>query len=192
MTVRAPRRETLNRHLPGDGHMWLMVLGDLVIFGAYFIVYMVHRAMTPAEFLASQEHLDVTFGVLNTIVLLTSSLFIARGVLAARGGHPATAIKLFYAAGGCGLIFIMVKVCEWSTELAAGHTVSDPFFSFYYVLTGMHLLHVALGMIILGVCVRELVPPDRRRISLIEQGAIYWHMADLLWIAIFALLYVLR
>ena len=61
-----------------------MVLGDLVIFGAYFLIFMIYRAMTPGEFLAAQQHLDITIGVVNTIVLLTSSWFVARGVLAAR------------------------------------------------------------------------------------------------------------
>jgi nitric oxide reductase NorE protein len=179
-------------HLPGDGHMWVMVLGDLVIFGAYFLVYMVHRALAPQAFLAAQHHLDVSTGVLNTVVLLTSSLFVARAVTATRAGRPGTAIRLIHAAEACGLLFAGLKAFEWTTEITAGHTVSDEFFSFYYVLTGVHLLHVALGMLILGVCVRELRDPLRRRVSLVEQGATYWHMVDLLWIIIFALLYVLR
>lgn len=178
-------------HLPGDTHMWVMVLGDLVIFGAYFVVYMVHRSMAPEQFLAAQRHLDVTAGVLNTVVLLTSSLLVARAVLAARDGRPVTAIRLLWAAGACGVLFMAVKGYEWSAEIAAGQTVSVPFFSFYYVLTGVHLLHVALGLLILGVCVREL-RSTRRRVTVLEQGATYWHMVDLLWVVIFALLYVLR
>ncbi len=67
-------------HTPGDGHIWLMVLGDLIIFGAYFIIFMVYRAMKPQEFLASQQHLNITIGVLNTLVLLASSWFVARSV----------------------------------------------------------------------------------------------------------------
>ena len=66
--------------------MWVMVLGDLIIFGAYFIVYMVHRAMAPQAFLDAQQHLDVTVGVVNTMVLLSSSWFVARSVQAARAG----------------------------------------------------------------------------------------------------------
>lgn len=89
-------------------------------------------------------------------------------------------------------MFIAIKAYEWSTELLQGHTVSNEFFSFYYVLTGVHMFHVALGLIILGVCVRELRSPLRRRVSLVEQGATYWHMVDLLWVAIFGLLYVMR
>ena len=64
--------------------MWVMVLGDLVIFGAYFIIFMIHRAMAPEQFLQSQQHLNLTVGVVNTLVLLTSSWFIARSVRRAR------------------------------------------------------------------------------------------------------------
>ena len=186
------RRAAEGPHLPGDGHMWVMVLGDLVIFGAYFIVYMVHRAMSPEAYLSAQQHLNVTIGVLNTLVLLTSSLFVVRAVDAARHGGSTAGTRLLYAAGGCGVLFIAIKGYEWWTEIVAGHTVSIEFFSFYYVLTGVHLFHVALGLIILGVCVRELRSPPRHRASLIEQGATYWHMVDLLWIVIFGLLYVMR
>lgn len=192
MTVMSDRPKTPNVHLPGDGHMWLMVLGDLAIFGGYFIVFMVHRAMAPEEFLSAQQHLDVTIGVVNTIVLLSSSWFVARGVFAAREGRPEIAVRFLRGAGACGLLFILIKVYEWSVALAAGYTVAIEFFSFYYVLTGVHMFHVALGLIILGVCVRELNSVERRRISFIEQGATYWHMVDLLWIAIFSLLYVMR
>ncbi|BBX04884.1 cytochrome C oxidase subunit III [Mycolicibacterium moriokaense] len=179
-------------HLPGDGAMWVMVLGDLAIFGAYFIVYMVHRAMAPQAFLSAQQHLDVTVGVVNTMVLLTSSWLVARSLYATRAGSHREAIRLIYAGGACGVLFIAIKAYEWSTELLQGHTVSNEFFSFYYVLTGVHMFHVALGLIILGVCVRELRSPLRRRVSLVEQGATYWHMVDLLWVAIFGLLYVMR
>jgi len=179
-------------HLPGDTHMWVMVLGDLAIFGAYFLIYMVHRAMAPEAFLAAHQHLDVTIGVVNTMVLLTSSLFVARSVYAARSGRPDRAIKLTYAGGACGVLFVAIKAYEWSLELRSGHTVGNEFFSFYYVLTGVHMLHVTLGLILLGVSVRELRAPKRRRITLVEQGATYWHMVDLLWIVIFGLLYVVR
>ena len=180
-------------HLPGDTHMWVMVLGDMVIFGAYFIIFMIHRAMKPEMFIASQQHLNITVGVFNTIVLLTSSLFIARSVLAARAGDHQRAIRLTYSGGAFGALFILIKAYEWTTETMAGYTMpTNEFFTFYYMLTGVHLFHVTLGLIILGVVVRELRNPRKRRLSTVESGAIYWHLIDLLWIAIFALLYVLR
>jgi hypothetical protein len=90
-------------------------------------------------------------------------------------------------------VFIVFKAYEWSTEVGQGHTISsNNFFMFYYMLTGAHLLHVLLGLLILGVVARELRNPRRRRMFMVESGATYGHMVDLLWIVIFALLYVVR
>jgi nitric oxide reductase NorE protein len=180
-------------HLPGDGAMWVMVLGDLVIFGAYFVIFMIYRAMAPREFLHAQQHLDINIGVLNTLVLIMSSLFVALSAQAARAGDHARALRLTYLGGLCGVAFILIKAYEWSAKIAQGYTIaSNQFFMFYYMLTGVHLFHVALGLVILGVVVRELRNPRRRRASMVESGATYWHMVDLLWVVIFALLYVMR
>ncbi|WP_237568896.1 cytochrome c oxidase subunit 3 [Mycolicibacterium lacusdiani] len=170
-----------------------MVLGDLVIFGAYFVIFMIHRAMSPDAFIASQQSLNVTVGVVNTVVLLTSSWFIARSVMAARDGDHERAIRLTFFGGGTGAVFIATKAYEWTTEMSAGYTLgANEFFGFYYMLTGVHLFHVALGLLILGIVVRDLRNPRKRRLSMVESGATYWHMVDLLWIIIFALLYVMR
>jgi nitric oxide reductase NorE protein len=180
-------------HLPGDIAMWVMVLGDFVFFGAYFIIFMVHRAMAPELFLQSQQHLNLTIGVVNTLVLLTSSWFIVRSVATARSGDYQGAVRLTYLGGACGVLFIAIKAYEWSAEIAAGHTMpANEFFLFYYMLTGVHLFHVGLGLLILGIVVRELRNPRKRRVSMVESGATYWHMVDLLWIVIFGLLYVMR
>ena len=94
-----PPRQT--RHLPGDSHMWVMVLGDLVIFSGYFVVFMVYRSMNRAEFLAAQQHLNITIGVINTVILLTSSWFVARAVLSTRAGDAARAVRLLWGGGVC-------------------------------------------------------------------------------------------
>jgi len=190
MTDVEGRRRT---HLPGDVHMWVMVLGDLMIFGAYFIMFMIFRALKPEEFLASQQHLNINIGVLNTLVLLASSWFIARSVQAARAADHTQALRLTYLGGLCGAAFIAIKAYEWSSKISQGYTISsNNFFMYYYMLTGVHVFHVVLGLLILGVCVRELRNPRRRRAFMVESGATYWHMVDLLWIVIFALLYVMR
>lgn len=179
-------------HLPGDGHMWVMVLGDLVIFGAYFLIFMIYRAMHPDEFLRAQQHLDITIGVVNTVILLTSSWLVARAVLAARAGRHEAAVRLTWAGGLGGVMFMACKGYEWVVKIGAGHTNSEMFYSFYYVLTGVHLIHVLIGLIALAVIVRELRNPSRRRASVVEASAVYWHMVDLLWVIIFGLLYVVR
>lgn len=180
------------RHLPGDRDIWVMILGDLIIFAGYFVIYMVYRGMYPDEFLQAQQHLNINLGVLNTVVLLTSSWFVARATLSVRADRYDQAVRLVWAGGFLGLLFMVIKCYEWYAKIDAGHTNSDTFYSFYYVLTGVHLVHVLIGLIVLGVLVRELHNPSRRRISVVESGAVYWHMVDLLWVIIFALLYVMR
>lgn len=186
-------RQPGNDHLPGDTAIWVMVLGDLIIFGSYFVIFMVHRTMAASEFLAAQQHLNLTIGALNTVVLLTSSWFIARSVVCARGGDVAAAIRLTYCGGACGVAFIAIKAYEWSAKIVAGYSLGQSeFFNFYYMLTGVHLFHVMLGLLIMGIVLRELRNPRKRRMPVIESGAVYWHMVDLLWVAIFCLLYVVR
>ncbi|WP_242639162.1 cytochrome c oxidase subunit 3 [Mycolicibacterium sp. S2-37] len=173
--------------------MWVMVIGDLLIFGAYFIIFMVHRALNPDDFLAGQQQLDLTVGAVNTVVLLTSSWFVARGVVAARVGNHTAAVRFTGCGAMCGALFIATKVYEWSATAGDGHSLSETeFFGFYYMLTGVHLFHVALGLLILGIVGRELRTPHRCRMPMVESGAVYWHMVDLLWIVIFTLLYVMR
>lgn len=189
VSEKAVRRPT---HLPGDGHMWVMVLGDLVIFSGYFVVFMIYRSMNRTAFLAAQQHLDVTIGAVNTVVLVTSSWFVARAVLRARAGDAGRAMRLVWGGAVSGGVFVVLKCYEWVREIAGGQTNSQMFYSFYYVITGVHLVHVLIGLIVLGVLIRELRVPGRRRVWVVESGATYWHMVDLLWVIIFALVYVVR
>jgi nitric oxide reductase NorE protein len=180
-------------HLPGDGNMWVFVLGDLVIFSCYFLIFMVYRHQERALFLESQQHLSLTVGAVNTLVLLASSWFVATSVQAARAGRYHRALRLTLLGGGCGVLFLAIKAYEWTSKIADGHTFpSNDFFMFYYLLTGVHLFHVALGLVFLGVTFVELRSPKLRRVSMVETAATYWHLVDLLWIVIFALLYVMR
>ena len=185
------RRALRDTHLPGDIDMWVMILGDLFFFGCYFVTYMVFRAMSPTEFAPAQRHLNIDIGVTNTVVLLTSSMFVALAVISARQAAAKTAQRLVLAAGACGVVFAALKAYEWHQEISRGFTIGNEFFSFYYALTGIHLAHLGLGLLVLGVVYRELRSPRGRRISLVEQGALYWHMIDLLWVVIFAILYLM-
>jgi nitric oxide reductase NorE protein len=180
-------------HLPSNKDMWVFVLGDLVIFSSYFIIFMVYRHQERQLFLESQQHLSLTIGVANTLVLLASSWFVAQSVQLTRAGEYERAVRLTVGGGLCGVVFIMLKAYEWSSKISHGMTFpSNDFFMFYYQLTGVHLFHVALGLVFLGVVFRELRNPQLRRVSMVETGATYWHMVDLLWIVIFAMLYVMR
>jgi nitric oxide reductase NorE protein len=187
----APARGT--PALPGDASMWVFVLGDMVIFGVYFVIFMVYRGHEQAVFLASQRHLSLASGAVNTLVLLAGSRFAALAVAAARAGDNRRASRLIAWCGLCGAAFLLIKAHEWYSLVSAGQTVQRTnFYMFYYAFTGVHLFHVLMGLIVLGVMLAELRRPAGRRTWLIEAGAIYWHMVDLLWIILFALLYLMR
>jgi nitric oxide reductase NorE protein len=190
--VPAPATAKTGRML-GDVNVWIFVLGDLVFFGAYFVIFMVYRHQETEIFLASQRHLSLIAGVLNTVVLLTSSRFVALAVQAARSGECERARRMISFGGLCGVVFVAIKAFEWAHEVSHGFTLArNDFFMFYFMLTGVHLFHVLLGLVILVVVNRELRSPERSRSWIIESGAVYWHMVDLLWVVIFALLYLMR
>jgi len=195
MTARpAPaRRLPAAGALPGDVGMWVFVLGDMVIFGAYFVIFMVYRAHEQGSFLAAQRHLSLASGALNTLLLLASSRFVALAVAVARAGDYRRARRLIGGGGLCGCGFLLVKAHEWYALVSAGLTVQrDNFFMFYYAFTGVHLFHVLAGLIVLVIMAAELRRPAGGRSWLVEAGAIYWHLVDLLWIILFALLYLMR
>jgi len=180
-------------HLPSGKDMWVFVLGDLVIFGGYFIIFMIYRHQQHALFLDSQRHLSITVGATNTLLLLTSSWFVARAVQSTRAGEGSRARRLTVLGGLCGVLFLLFKVYEWTSKISEGLTFPhNDFFMFYYMLTGVHVFHVALGLVFLGVVYNELRTRKAPRISMVETGATYWHMVDLLWVVIFALVYVMR
>ena len=177
----------------GDLNVWAFVLGDLVFFGAYYVILMVYRHQETRLFLASQQHLSLIAGALNTMVLLTSSRFVALAVQAARRGDREQSRRLIMYGGLLGVAFVVIKAFEWAYEISHGFTLTrNDFFMFYFMLTGVHLFHVLLGLVILAIVNRELRSPGPSRLWIIESGAVYWHMVDLLWIGIFALLYLMR
>jgi nitric oxide reductase NorE protein len=183
-----------SRRLPGDVNIWVFVIGDMLIFSAYFAAYLfADRVHNHALFLQSQQHLSQNLGFCNTLILLTSSLFVALGVHAARLGDQGIASRFVELAGGCGVVFLFVKASEWYAKLANGLTIStNAFFMHYYVMTGVHVVHVLIGLTFLVVLWRELRGATTPRMELVEAGGIYWHMVDFLWFLIFALLYLMR
>lgn len=186
------RNANVGNHIPGERSMWFFVVGDLFIFGVYFVGYMYYRGQDPGLFLASQARLNPDIGAINTIVLLTSSLFVALGTGAARRGKVIDAVRLFGLALAFGAAFPLLKLFEYVPEITAGLTPgTNLFFMYYFVMTGLHLCHVLLGLIILAFVVRNLRSSEPR-LSLVETGATFWHMVDVLWLVLFALLYLMR
>lgn len=180
-------------HIPGEAGMWIFILGDMTLFGAIMLVFLWDRRSDPAGFRDSAHHLIQPIGAVNTLVLLLSSYFVVRALTAHRVDGYAVAKRSVTGAVGCAAVFIVLKAVEYSSGIASGHTPSSgPFFTYYFVLTGLHLLHVVVGTALLLVWRRMLT---RRRQwtespKLVEGLASYWHMVDLLWVAIFALVYL--
>lgn len=191
----APSRRQTTDHVPGEVGIWVFVLGDMTVFGLLFAAYIVYRAQSFELYVHSQATLDRTYGLINTLLLLTSSCFVALGVGRARQAQNRSAARLFALALCCGVGFSLVKCLEYSAKLNAGITLnSNEFYAFYYMLTGLHFLHVIIGMLVLAF----LIGRTRRGfsaeadLSVLESGATYWHMVDLLWIVIFPLLYLMH
>ena len=181
------------RFVPGQPDMWAFALFETLLFTSYFAVYLFNRAHNEELYLQSQSHLELWVGVLNTIVLLTSSWSIARCVQAARAGSYRDALSAASLTAGFGALFLVCKVVEWARLIRMGNTLTtNDFFMHYFFLTGLHCLHLLIGFVVLGVIVYQLRGPARRCQTLVETCATYWHTVDLLWVLIFALLYVVR
>jgi nitric oxide reductase NorE protein len=187
-----PKRE---RHLPGEEGVWVLIFGDMLLFGVFFATFLYYRGREPELFAESQTHLSVGIGVVNTLLLLCSSLLVVTGVRAIRHGATHLAPAMFAGAFLCGAGFGFDKYIEYSGKIAQGITpATNNFFMYYYILTGLHMFHVIIGMGVLTYMYFQARKPDMtaRRFAYIEGGACFWHMVDLLWIVLFPLIYLVR
>ncbi|GGI22198.1 cytochrome c oxidase subunit 3 family protein [Bradyrhizobium guangdongense] len=173
--------------LPGDPMIWVLIFSELVAFGLLLGAFMVARAIHPAVFAAGQATLDSHLAGLNTLVLVSSGWAAARGTAAARCSHKWTARGWLFGAMALGTLFIGIKLFEYAGEIALGNGLeTSPFFTLYFLLTGFHLLHVGLGIVILAVVSRSA------SVTGVETGAAFWHMVDLLWIVMFPIIYLVQ
>jgi nitric oxide reductase NorE protein len=180
-------------HVPGEIGLWVFILGDMTLFAAIMLVFLWERRANPLLFHQSAHQLMQPVGAINTLVLLVSSYLVVRALFAHRNADFGAARRLIAAAIGCAVIFAGLKAVEYHAEISAGHTpASGTFFTFYFVLTGLHLLHVIVGSALLLTW--QVVLGRQRTWSatqkLAESIGCYWHMVDLLWVAIFALVYL--
>lgn len=183
------------RRMPAEEGVWVFLLGDMTVSAILFSVYLFYRGQDSNLFNTSQLKLNQTFGVINTLVLLTSSLLVVTAVRAVRQNAFQLARTLTYGAMACGVIFVMNKVIEYSQKISHGIVPgTNQFFMYFYVMTGLHLFHVVIGMALLGLIVKLTRKPtltDREH-GYLEGAACFWHMVDLLWIVIFPLLYLVK
>jgi nitric oxide reductase NorE protein len=188
-------RERPPRHVPGEPGIWVLLFGDLAVFTILFSVYLVERGKQPALFAASQVKLNQTFGAINTLVLLGSSLFVVFATRAIKTERLRSQAPLLTLGGtALGVCFVCIKATEYYQKISAGVTPNtNQFFMYYFVLTGLHLFHVTIGLIVLLLLSRLATkPPTGGRIAFFEVGACFWHLVDLLWIVIFPLIFLVR
>ncbi|TAM65694.1 cytochrome c oxidase subunit 3 [Mycobacterium sp.] len=183
------------RKIPGEEGIWVFVLGDMMVFALFFATFMYSRGKNRAVFASDHTELHVALGTINTVLLLLSSLLVVLAVQRVLAGRRAGAWRLVAAAMSCGAGFIVVKAVEWTQLFAADKGVgSGEYFSYYFMFTGIHLLHVVIGLAVLGrliVVIRQTEFADKQA-RLCETGGIFWHMVDLLWVVLFALFYLVR
>ncbi|MGR0188825.1 cytochrome c oxidase subunit 3 family protein [Azospirillum aestuarii] len=171
--------------LPGNPMMWILILGELAAFGAMFIGFAVTRALDPAIFDASQAQLDRLLGGVNTMVLVTSGWLVAVAVRRRASGLSHRPLML--GAMALGGVFLAVKAVEYGDKIGRGLTLeTNSFFQLYYLLTGFHAMHVAAGIVILGIVTWW------DSLENLETGAAFWHMVDLIWVLLYPIVYLLR
>jgi len=195
VSTRPAERPPGGLHIPGEAGTWIFIFGDMCVFSVFFAYYLVSRGDDPVLFEQSQDMLNRNFGALNTIVLLVSSLLVVLAVKAMRATRRDLAQRLVVGAFLCGITFVVVKVLEYHERIAAGQTpMANDFYLLYFLLTGLHLFHLVLG---LGVLTSLWVLAGKARLSAhqwayFEGGTCFWHMVDLLWIVLFPLLFLVR
>ena len=186
--------------------MWVFLTTEVMFFGGLFLGYAVYRGSYSHAFGMASEHLDIVLGTINTAVLLCSSLTMALAVHATQLGTRKTAVVFLLLTILLGSVFLGIKGVEYyhkyDESLIPGHDFhfenADPrhaqiFFSFYFVMTGMHALHMVIGIGLLAV-MAYLTYAGRfspEHASPIEIAGLYWHFVDIVWVFLFPLLYLI-
>lgn len=191
----SPPAAKKTKRIPGEEGVWIFILGDICVFAVFFTYFLVQRSKRVEVFDLSQATLNKNFGAVNTVFLLISSLFVVLAVRAMRVAERLLAQRLVVGAFLCGVAFIVVKFFEYSERIAAKQIPStNSFYLLYFVLTGLHLFHLIIGM---GVLVALFFLARRADLSkhqwaFFEGGACFWHMVDLLWLVLFPLIFLVR
>jgi cytochrome c oxidase subunit 3 len=180
---------------PANIAVWILIWAEVTEFALFFLAFLVARSHNPELFAEGPTQLNTTAGVVNTLLLISSSYCVARSMAAIKTGQVNRCLRWLGATLGCGLGYCAVKALEYQWNHASGLDArTDIFYSVYYYLTFNHLLHVMLGMCAIGWAALRtywghFTAAEHEGL---EGAACYWHMIDLVWIIIFPLLYVLR
>jgi cytochrome c oxidase subunit III len=190
----------------GSLGMWIFLVTEIMFFGGLFTAYVIYRSLFPTSFAHASRHLNVALGTTNTVVLITSSLTMALAVWAAQTDRRRATVRALLATIGLGAVFLGIKAYEYAHKfhegLVPGPAFSYPgsdaphaqlFFSLYFTMTGLHALHMVIGI---GIMVWLLAAARAGRFSAayhtpVEVTGLYWHFVDIVWIFLFPLLYLI-
>ncbi len=187
--------------------MWVFLVTEIMFFGGLFMAYLVYRTGQPEAFREASHHLNVVYGTINTAVLICSSLTMALAVRSAQTSQPArTQVRWLVLTMLLGAVFLGIKVIEYG-EKFRDHIVPGPYFtwegrypagaemfySLYFAMTGLHALHMVVGIGIMTVIAfmayrRQF---DSAYYTPVEVAGLYWHFVDIVWIFLFPLLYLI-
>lgn len=191
--------------------MWVFLATEILFFGGIFTAYIIYRSMYYSGFFAGSHGLEGDFGAAMTFILLASSFTMAMGVHAAREGKRAMLILFLLVTILLGIVFLGIKLTEyshkWHEQMVPGlnfhpslealrgapETAVELFMCFYFFMTGLHALHMIIGIGLLSVMT---ILAWRRKITRdnydkIEVSGLYWHFVDIIWIYLFPLLYLI-
>ncbi len=184
--------------------MWIFLFTEMLLFFGLFLVYSVYRAKHFSDFHIAAHHLNVIIGAVNTIILLISSATVAMSISAVQMQDKPKAVRLLLITIGLAFVFLINKYFEWGgkidhllypgSELVASLKQGQIlFFGLYYFMTGLHAFHIIIGIVILAY-ITHLVNNGKINAGnyvLLENGGLYWHLVDLIWIFLFPLLYLI-
>jgi cytochrome c oxidase subunit 3 len=184
--------------------MWFFLFTELLFFGGMFLLYSIFRFRFAEDFHRSARDENLLLGSINTAVLLTSSLLMALSITAVRRGKSRLSMILQGATFSLGVVFLIIKGFEWGAKIGRGIYPNGPtllamkpgeilFFGLYYVMTGIHALHVLIGITVIAFMIhftrRGVI--DSERFSRLENTGLYWHFVDIVWIYLFPLFYLI-
>jgi cytochrome c oxidase subunit III len=184
--------------------MWLFLFTELILFGGMFLLYSVYRFQYADEFHLAAKELNTIMGAFNTAVLLTSSLTMVLAIIAIQRDQKALSIVMQLITIFLALFFLVNKYFEWtakfhhgiypgSEELLSKSSGEILFFGLYYVMTGLHGIHVIVGMVLIAVMTRmtrkDIITKDSY--VRLENAGLYWHLVDIIWIFLFPLFYLI-
>jgi cytochrome c oxidase subunit 3 len=183
--------------------MWLFLYSEIMLFAGLFVLFASYFREYQPDFVTGGKELDVRFGAANTAILLVSSFTVAASITAVRRRQRRGAIAFVAVSILLGLAFLVNKYFEWGVKIHHGiypnspHLLERPhgeimFFGLYYLITGLHGLHIVIGLTLLAVCLGLLLAGRIREGHdvVLENSGLYWHLVDLIWIFIFPLFYL--